>query len=204
MTKGPKFKNHVSPVGTAKLAFIEKPSKPFKEGDSEDYKVRVLLDDTPENREWCESVVETALAEAKQHNIKVKKVYHNPFVYPEDVDPDDYVAEPGKDRAKYDEDHQGRIFFQAKSKFKPGRIDTDRESLPDNVKIYGDDKIRVKVEAAPYANGSNTGVTLRLKTVQLVEKNASFSGGVDTEGFDEIEGYTIGGEGGDAIEDEDF
>lgn len=205
MAKRPQFAAYVSPIAKAKMAFLDKPSKPYKDGDKETFKVRGLIEDTAENRAWVQKIIDKALEEAKANGIKMKKVFHIPFIMPEDVDEDDFIPEAGKDRAKYDEDHRGKIFFDAKSIYKPGLIDTARESLPESVKIYGGDDIRVKFEAEPYLNGTNCGITLRLKTVQLVAKNTSFTGGrgPDTDGFDDIDGYRAPADE-DGDEDEDF
>lgn len=199
-----KFKEHVSPIGVAKMAFLDKPSAPYEGKGDPQYKTRILLEDTKENREWIDGVIETALAEAKTAGVKMKKVWHNPFIMPEDVDEDDFEVQDGKTYPKYDEDHRGKIIFEAKSKYKPGLIDTARQSLPDDVKIYGDDTIRMKVQATPYLNGSNSGITLRLVTVQLIEKNANYSGGgaPSTDGFDDVDGYVA--PSGESEGDEDF
>ncbi len=202
MASKPKFKEYVSPVGKAKLAFLHKPSAPFKEGDTPKFKVTLLIEDTTEHRAWVDAVVATALEEAKKHGVKMKKVFHNPFILPEDVDEDNFIPQDGKDRPKYDEDYRGKIIFEAKTQYQPGLIDTAKQALTDDVKIYGGDMVRVKVEAQPYLNGSNSGITLRLITVQLVEKNTSYGGsrGPNTDGFDDIDGYVAGG---DASDDDD-
>lgn len=190
-TKRVKYKRWVSPVGLAKFAYIEKPREGYTEGDDPSYQIRVLLEDTKENRAWVDKVTETAEKEAKENKVKLKKVYHNPFIMPEDVDEDDFIPEEEGGYPKFDEDHRGKIMFNTRSKFQPARIDTERNSLSDDIRIFGDDTVRVKVEAAPYVSGANTGITLRLVTVQLVEKSAAFAGGgqPDTDGFDDIDGY---------------
>lgn len=204
MAKGPQFKDWITPVGVAKMTFLDKPSAPYEGKGDPQYKTRILLEDTPENRAWCAKVIATAEAEAKEHKVKLKKQFHNPFIYPEDVDEDDFVPEEGKQHPKYDEDHRDKIFFEAKSKFKPGLIDTLREALPDDVKIYGNDEIRMKFVAAPFVSGANTGITLRLLTVQLIEKKTSFGAnrGPNTDGFDDIDGYVAPVSEGDDEEEE--
>lgn len=187
-----KFSQHVSPVVEAKYAWLDKPQEGFKPGDKAKYKVRGLMEDTEANREFCAGVIEQALKEAKEAGVRLAKVYHVPFIYPEDVDEEDFVPEEGKNSPKYDEDHRGKIIFNTASQIQPGLIDTKKVSLPDDVKIYGGDLVRVKFTASPYKNGSNSGITLYVNTVQLVEKNTSFSGSgaPDTGGFDDIDGYT--------------
>jgi hypothetical protein len=204
MAKGPKFSTAISPVGIAKVAFLHNPSKPFEGNGDPHYKTRALMEDTEENRAFCTGVIDTALAEAKANSIKIKKQFHNPFTFPEDVDEDDFIPDEGKERPKYDEDYRGKIFFEAKSYFPPSLIDSARQSLAEDVKVYNMDEIRVKIEAAPFVSGANTGITLRLKTVQLIKKNAVFSRGPDIDGFDDIEGYTGNDTSGDTNGNEDF
>lgn len=205
MAKKFKFSQYVSPVGKAKLTFLDQPSKPYTEGGTEYYKTRILLDDTPEVRAWIEKIVATAEKEAKEAGVKLKKNYHSPFIMPEDVDEDDFIPEEGKERPKYDEDYREKIFFEAKSQYKPGLIDTAKVSLPEDLKIMGGDDIRIKFIVSPYVSGANSGITLRLRTVQLVNKNTSFGGGggePDTDGFDDIDGYVSPTSDDDG--DEDF
>lgn len=186
-----KLLDTVSPVGIAKYSWLTKADTGYDGKSKPKFKTRVLLDDTPENREWVAGVVSTSEKFAKENGIKLKKVYHTPFNFPEDEDEDDFIPAEGKDKPKLDEDHRGRIYFEAKSDYKPGLIDTSSPpvSLPDGVTIMSGDKLRIKVELNPY-EGLGSGLSLRLKVAQLVEKNTSFSGGghINTDGFDDIDG----------------
>jgi hypothetical protein len=199
-----KFSEPVSPMGIASSAWLNKPSQPFDGKGEPMYKITLLLEDTAENRNWCQETLDKALAEAKQANVKVKKVYNSPFIYPEDVDEDDFIAAEGKTYAKYPEAARGRIMFTAKSQYKAGQIDAKRNVLPEDVKIMNGDEVKVKVQLNPY-EGLGSGVSLRLITVQLIKKNTSYSTGPRTDGFDEEEGYEYEGNGGqDDQEREDF
>ncbi|MDO5647348.1 ssDNA-binding protein [Paracoccus sp. (in: a-proteobacteria)] len=193
----------VTPTGIAKYAWLNKPDNGFNGKEEPAFKVRILLDDTDENRAWCDKVIETAKADARRMGVKLKKVHKIPFQFPEDQDEDDFIPQEGRERPRLDEDHKGRIFFETKSKFKPGLIDSARNALPEDVFIMSGDKARVKFEINPY-EGLGSGISFRLRTAQLVEKNTSFSGGhgPDTDGFEDIEdGYvadqTTGGEDDD-------
>lgn len=199
-----KFTEFVSPPAIAKLAFVNKPSQPFEGKGEPVYQITGLLEDTDEVRAWIDKVIETGLDEAKKAGVKLKKQFGNPFQYPEDQDEDDFVPEEGKDKPKLDEDYRGRIFFKAKSQYKPGLIDTARVELPEDVRIMGGDIVRIKFAVNPY-DGFGGGISLRLKVVQLVEKKTSFSGGrgVNTDGFDDIDGYVAQGSAGDDEDDED-
>lgn len=200
MAKRPKYSEFVSPIGVAQYAYIAKPQDPYQGKGDPTYKVTVLLEDTDENRAWCAKVIDTLQAEAKTNGVKLKKQFANPFIYPEDVDEDDFIPAAGKDKPKYGEIYRDKIFFVTKSKFQPAQIDTARQALPEDVKIMGGDTIRVKVEGNPY-DTLQTGIGLRLKVVQLVEKNTSFSRGTNTDGFDDIDGYRAPDEAGDDDEE---
>lgn len=193
-TKKPKFSEPVSPIGTAQHAWINKPSAPYEGKGEPQYKCTILLEDDATSRAWAESCMATAFAEAKTAGIKLKKVHHNPFTFPEDVDEDDFLVDPSTGKSKLDESYRGKIYFTAKSQYQPGMIDTKRDPLPEDVRIMSGDSVRLKVQLNPY-EGLGSGVSLRLITVQLVEKNTSFSGGgVRTDGFDDIDGYQATGE----------
>lgn len=199
-----KHPTFVTPIGIAKYAWLNKPDTKFaKDGDG-DFKVRVLIEDTEENRAWCDKVIAAGVTFAKETGVKLKKNHKTPFVYPEDVDEDDFIPDEDTGKARYDEDHQGKIFFEIKSKYKPGLIDTANppQELPESVLVMSGDKVRVKFSPNPY-EGLGSGINFRLRVVQLVEKNTTFSGGgVDTSGFDPVEdGYVY--EGGDKDRDED-
>ena len=196
-----KHSTHVSPVGEADMTWLDKPSPAYQAGAKEYFKTRLLLDDTPENRAWVKKVYEKALEEAKEAGVKLKKVHNTFFVLPEDQDDEDFVVQEGRKYAKYPEHARGKIILDAKSTYKPSLIDTAKESLPEDVKIYGRDLIRIKVTVNPYVSGANNGISLYLNVVQLVEKKTSFSGGgsANLDGFDDIEGYVAGG--GDNEED---
>ena len=205
MAKGKKliYEEVVWPTAMLKLCFLNEPSQQFDGKGDPMYKVRVLLEDTEENRAKIEGALDRAREAAKKNGVKLKKVHKLPFLMPEDVDEDDFIPAEGKDRPKYDEDYQGKIIFETKSKFPPMMIDAQRKALPEDVKIYSGDQGRVKTEVMPY-EGLGSGISLRLKAVQLIAKNTSFSGGYNnTDGFDDVEGgYVAGGSSDD--DDENF
>lgn len=194
----------VSPLGIFKYCWVmaDKPDTGWDGKGDPQYKVRIVFDDTPENRAWMDDVLAKGSAYAKQEKIPLKKKFKSPFKLPEDQDEDDYIPAEGKDKPKLDEDHKDRIFFDAKSKYPPGLIDTARNDLPADVKVFGNDKGRLKVEINPY-EGLGSGISLRLITLQLVEKNTSYGGGggTDSDGFDDVEGGYVAG-GNDDDDDE--
>lgn len=201
-----KFKNSepVTPAGVASSAWLNKPSAPFEGKGEPMYKITLLLEDTTDNREWCEATIAKGLAEAKEAGIKIKKVYNSPIILPEDVDEDDFIVPEGKQYAKYNEEARGKIMLTAKSQYKAGQIDSKRQSLPEDVKIMNGDVVKVKIQLNPY-EGLGSGISFRLVTVQLIQKNTSFSKGPRTDGFEDEEGYEYSGNGGEGDQErEDF
>lgn len=190
-TKKPKFSTTISPVVEAYFAFLTRPSKPYKEDGKPQFKITGIAEDTPETREWIEGLLEKAREEAKEAGIKLPKVIASPFNFPEDHDEDAFV--PNADgKTSVDAVYEGKIYFTAKSDYRPGTIDTDREDLPESVYIMSGDKVRIKMIVKPYTNGANKGVALKLKVVQLVEKQAGTGRRANHgEGFDNIEGYKV-------------
>lgn len=85
----------------------------------------------------------------------------------------------------------GGIKVKFKSKSKPPMQDSGGNRLPDDVKIYGGDLIRVAGSAKAYNVGPQKGVTLYLNNVRLVEKRAT---GSDDFGGPE-DGFVVGQSG---------
>lgn len=188
-----KYSRLVSPKGTFAKTWITKASTKFQ-SDEEEFKTDFVMEDTDENREWCEKIFQQGVAEGKKGGVKMRKNAQSPFKFPEDIDEDDFVPEEGKDRPKYDpEVYKDKIFFTTKSKFKPGLIDAAKQELAEDVPIFGGDIGRIKFELNPY-EGFGSGVSLRLVTAQLIEKNSAFGGSysADTDGFDEEEDGFVG------------
>jgi hypothetical protein len=177
-----KFSTFVTPKGIAKYAWLDKPDKYQLERGKTQYSIRVLIEDTEKNREWVEKVLATTKAEAAKAKVKLKKQFNTPFRLPEDQDEDDFVPADGKDKPKYDEDHKGRIFFEIKTGYIPAQFGLEKDDdgnligLPEGTRIMSGDKVKVKFRLNPY-DGLGSGVSFRLMSVQLVEKNSNFSGG---------------------------
>lgn len=182
-----KYTRYVSPKGIAKFVWLDKPDTGFDGKSDPKFKIRLLIDDNKATRAWAEKIVKDTLAEAKAQGVKIKKVFHNPFHFPEDQDEDDFIPAEGKDRPKLDEDHRDKIFFDMKSDFQPSLIDASTAALADGKKIMSGDVVKVKVEPWAY-EGLGSGITLRPVTVQLIKKNSSF-GGIDKDGFEDEDEY---------------
>jgi hypothetical protein len=191
-----KFTSFVSAAGIAKYAWLDKPDPYQLEKGKTEFKLRILLDDNEETRAWVNKVLTTAKADAAKAGVKLKKVWHNPFKMPEDQDEDDYVPAEGKDKPRLDADHQGRIFFEAKTGFVPALLGLEKDekgnliALAENVRIMSGDRVKVKFTLNPY-EGLGSGVSFRLNAVQLVKKASNFVAGTfaaDEFGSDEFAG----------------
>lgn len=77
----------------------------------------------------------------------------------------------------------GHWVVQFKTGYPPQIVDTKKNDLPDNVKVWGGDVIKVAYRPFAY----DEGISLRMNAVMLVEKRAQ-TGGADAFGDDE-EGY---------------
>ena len=81
--------------------------------------------------------------------------------------------------------YAGHWVITCKSSFQPEVIDTKKNAVPEGVKVFGGDKIKVLISPAFY-EGFGGGVTLRMNKVMLIEKN----NGGSAEAFgDDEEGY---------------
>lgn len=175
-----------TPIGTAKFAWLRTPDTKFATDGKGKYKIRILLDDNEDNRAWANALIEQCKLDAKNDGKLLKKGFKSPIKFPEDIDEEEFVVQQGKERASYDEDHRGKIFFEASSSFAPGLIDSAKVELPEEINIMSGDTIKAKIQGNPYDTLS-TGISLRLMMVQLIErKNATASS--KTDGFDVIEG----------------
>jgi hypothetical protein len=171
------FAKYATPLCIAKFAYLDVPDAGYnaKPGDKQYYKIRGIIEDTPENRAWVANVLAVAKTEAAAASVKLKKTFNSPFKMPEDQDEDDFIPAEGKDKPKFDEDHAGAIFFETKSLYQPALLDSLGDSLPAGVKIMSGDKVYIEIQANPYDTLS-TGVSLRVLGVQLFQKATGFGG----------------------------
>lgn len=183
MSKKVPLPSVVSPVGVAAYAWVNKPDTKFaKPGENGKYKITLVLDDTEDNRSFLSKIEAAAREIAPQMDpvVKMKRVLtHTPWSLPEDDDPSD---------EKLKEEFKGKIRLTANSDFKPGQIDSNRQGLPEDIFVMSGDHVRIKAMVKPF-DGLGGGISLKLKTVQLINK-VHRAGGVDTSGFDDIDdGY---------------
>lgn len=99
---------------------------------------------------------------------------------------------------------EGRVFFRAKTAQQPTLVDAKNTTLPESVKIFSGDLVRVGITLAVY-DGAQKGVTAYLDAVKLIEKRAGGSAGGSSASsmFGDDEGYVAPTEA-DIDADDDF
>lgn len=71
----------------------------------------------------------------------------------------------------------------------PKQVDAKRNALPSDFMLTTGSRINIAVTVVPYNTGSVNGVTLRLRSVQVIELAESEA----SDPFSEVDGYVIGG-----------
>mgnify|MGYP004602787429 CR=1 FL=1 len=160
------------------------------------YHVNLLLDPEEDSTQKfvarLDEEYEKAL-EAIKEEKKLKKLKEGSRPYSVD-------DETGKVRLKFN--MKAIVRPKGKDEFeqKPGIVDAKKK--PINVNIGGGSIIKVAFEPVPYYNAAaGSGVSLRLKAVQVIEL-VEYAGG--DYGFDEEEGYESSDEAADETTSEDL
>lgn len=183
--KKPKFLLHVSPVGTAAYAWVNKPDTKFKaEGE---FKLTLLIPKGEQADAMIEAYTQKAIQGAKDNPetegmvgfLKAQKKGGINLPWADGDEMADEAAEEGKDKEQF----RGFMVFTYKTGFKPNSFDAKRQPLPENVFVMSGDSVRVSCVVKPYKTPTVTGIKLQMKGVQLITK-AQRGGGCD---FDEYE-----------------
>lgn len=177
-----------SPAGIAAFAHL---AEPDTRGAYADNKFKVTLK-LQKGDEECDAFVAslTAAAKAAASQLSTAQVattmkkrvlqFHDPV---KDGDEREGAEEKGT---------AGFWMVTFKSKFQPAMVDAKKGALPDTVKIFSGDIIKVAFEVLPFDKlvQNKGGVSLRLKAVQLLDKRNSGAGAANI--FDEEDGYESG------------
>lgn len=167
-TKMPKL---VSPVCTAAFAWVNKPDDKFNK-DKPEYKLTLVMDEGPEADAFIEKIKELGSAFARDAGIKLKKTFQLPVRYFDDDEKEEF---------------EGKVRINAKSQFAPGQVDASCKVLPEGIFVMSGDKVRASMLVGAY-EGMGSGVNLKLRNVQLIEKATSI--GTPSDDFDAVDGYT--------------
>jgi hypothetical protein len=184
----------VSPLAIAAFAHVRKPDTEGQYADNK-YKITLKLkkgDPAVEKfvkdlRSWAEE------ARKKQMEAWGKKKLEA-FDPVKDGDEKDDAEEKG---------WAGFWLVTAKSKNKPNVRDAKKNIVPDSIKVFSGDGVKVAIGTAPFEKPvqNKGGISIYMNGVQLLAKNSS--GYNDADAFEEEDGYetdTTGTEGGDGEE----
>ena len=167
----------VSPIGIAAYSWLNKPDTAFNQNH---YKITLMLDKSDKDNETFVNHVNE-----KHKNASNGSKTKSPI-------------KDGDTSGK--EGQEGQWVFTAKSQFQPKLVDAKRNQLSGNLFPMSGDLVRVALGLADYDTGSNAGVSLRLKAVQLVEKRNK--GGDASDMFDDIDDGFVDDGGSDQDEDD--
>lgn len=167
-----KKKQFVSPKGTAAYAWIIKPDTKFNPDGV--FKTSLVVDG-----EVAKPFIE-AIREAYVEELGTKKL--------------------AKANLSYDENEDGTVSFKFKSQHKPKLFDSKGKPITGEVKVGNGSVIKVSGGFGPYDKGANSGCTLYLNAVQIINLvEWTGSGG----GFGEEEGGYVASDSFDAPADKD-
>lgn len=185
----------VSPAGYAEYAYVHSPDTEGQYADGK-YKLTVRW---PKGTDL--SALEDGINEAAQKKWP-NKLPRNLMLPIRDGDEYYEEAETDEQRERR-ERFRGHLFVTAKTRFKPGVVDSDGVPLAAEEgecvdcrvdPIYSGDLVRFSGFAHPYINGSNKGVTIRLKAVKRIEKGERTVGNPNDDFDDDDDVPVSGGE----------
>lgn len=173
-------------VGMAHYTYLDKPDTEGQYADGK-YKITVSFDASDPFVATLRAKIDQLAAEHWGDSIP-RKV--NLLLKDEEDTPNEAFA--------------GRVFFRAKSAKQPAMVDAKNASLPESVRIFSGDLVRVGITLAVY-DGAQKGVTAYLDAVKLIEKRGSTGGAASVDAlFGEDEGYEAPAGELAAEEDGDF
>jgi hypothetical protein len=192
--KKPKLPTIVSPKGVAAYCHLREPDTKGKYADNK-YKLTLKL---PKAGAENQSEIDAFVKKLQAEHVKArgKKKTDSPV---RDGDEKDFTGDG-------ENPYAGRWLLTFKSKFPVQLMDSKKNELPKTVQPFGGDVVKVGFVALPYEEGKNAGISLQLRAVMLVEKNATGGQRDYSDAFGEEDGYESegGGDDGDEKSNEDF
>lgn len=196
-----------TPIGILTWAAIYKPDTPKfndQKGETKEPKFKATVIYTKEKDAVKGVACEADLKPLKQFAFKAaqakfgKDVKYSELETPFN-DGDDYIAGKEKDKQEKYQYLAERIFFTAKSKFKPGIINAELKPLEGEENVASGDYVRLSLTAYAYEREAQDvvkgkkvkktirGVSFSLENVQKVHQGKRFEGERDAAGdFDEV------------------
>lgn len=164
----------VTPIGTAQYAWIARADQGHEFSDGK-FKVTLLMNPAEPG---VQELIDNIEAEVKKAAIaewgKLPKVLRSPIKSGDDI------ADEKEDK----EEWRGMLVLTSKSKYQPGLVDAERNELAHNVFVKSGDTIRLSAALIPYVVGGVKGVSMQLRTIQLLAQRPV------AESFDDTEGYS--------------
>ena len=180
-----RYTRFTTPVGTALWPHLNEPDTKFDKDGS--YSVNLVLDkeQTENIKEKLAGVLEEFIASGES---KTKK--KAPLPIKEDKDQD------GKPTGNYQIKFKLRAVGQSRGERweqRPALFDSQLQPCTDV--IGNGSRIKVGAEVVPYSTAlAGTGISLRLKAVQVIELSSSGGASADAWSFSKEEGFTTSGE----------
>lgn len=198
-----------SPLGTLAHAWIANPDKGYKDADADNpkYKSKVLIAKEGANLDgpvvrskvddkWSDVSLEGL---ATDHAAAVFGKAPKNLLLPCIKDGD----EMAEDNPEKYESFAGHWVVEAKSKYQPKQYDAGKDELPANVFAGSGDLARISFSMYAYGEGAKRGVSLQLRTIQVIEKRAMAGGGSAEDFDDDMEDYEGGYKADAPVDDDD-
>jgi len=170
-----KYETLTTPIGTAKWSYLFKPDTQFHSDGL--YHVQVSL--TKEESKPFIDVIEKTIADEMALDTSKKKSMHSVYKLSEDKKSYEFKF---KLKAKV---NWAKGSFEQRPKIYNSKL----EIMDDSIAIYNGSKIRIAFETVPYSSAFGVGVTLRMKSVQVLELADKPEGGEGSNGFKKEEEF---------------
>lgn len=103
-----------------------------------------------------------------------------------------------EDMLEKNPEYAGHYFMSVSNTMKPGLVDRDRSPIIDQTELYSGCYARVQINAFPFSNTGNKGVSFGLNNVQKLADGEPFGGAV-LEKAEDVFGAVDGDDEGDSL-----
>lgn len=182
----------MSPVGTLAYTWIAKPDAGYKNKDADNpkYKTTVLI---PKEGAHEEAVtVRYKDTDGKWQDSSLEELCSDFAAEVWGKAPRKLAYMGVKDGDEFAEDKEKPEFadhwmIEAKSKFKPKQYDAAKQEVAEAVNAGSGDLARISFTLYAYGEGAKRGISLQLRTIQIIEKRAGGSMEGSADDFDDEE-----------------
>lgn len=168
MSKKPALPKIVTPPGVGAFVWVHTPDTYMAEDGEGKYKTTLVFDaGDPAIVAFEKELRRLAQVAAKEAEVKLGPNFNMPVVPGEE-----YKDKDGNVRDGF----AGKMVVRLASKYAPGLFNNNKQPIADGVKIMSGDLFRCSAQVYPYKGsrkiGLDGGISLRLKSVQLIEKRS--------------------------------